>query len=142
MLGALCVDAAEILFMNTLRDTCRMNHIVEMQRLHLFHKVLFRREIHFQKMDTLIGEPLPRTAFAKGHPNIHFTLKCFVHDETANEACSACNQYVVHFGHKINKFLSKKCLLTLFKTAKPAFLTFFLYFCSWIFMQPKAEFVN
>jgi hypothetical protein len=76
-------------------------------------------------MDASVGEPLPRTAFAKGHPYVHVAPERFIHDETANKACGARYQYVTHFGYKINHFLPKSRLLVLFKAYFALHIPFF-----------------
>ena len=81
ILGALGVDAPEVLFVQTLRHTSGMHHVVEGFIFQLLFQLLLRREVQFDEVDALVFQPFPRTALTHGSPGLEAPAKGFLHDK-------------------------------------------------------------
>ena len=91
ILGSFGIDAMEVLFVQTLRHTGGMHHIVEVVSPELFYQLYLRREVEFDEMDPLVLQIFLRTVLAHRCPGFEASLKGFFHDKGTDKSACACD---------------------------------------------------
>ena len=85
VLGALGVHLVEILDMQTLGCTCRMDDVVELVSLQLAHQFRLGGEVEVDEMDALVLQVFLGTGRSYRRPCLHALPQGFLNDETTYE---------------------------------------------------------
>ena len=86
MLGALGIDAEEVLLVQTLRNAGGMDDVVEAVAGQLLAQGLLGRQVQLDEMDAFVGQKLVGTALAHSCPHLKIPPERLLHNERPDEA--------------------------------------------------------